>query len=240
MKPYYEGNCAAIYHKDCSDMGELPDESIDLIVTDPPYQLSTIDRFKKPDSGEKWNVKSGVYHRIDKGFMGQEWDVLPPVEVWRECLRVLKPGAFAFIMTTPRQDSLCQILEDLTKAGFQMGFSSIYWAYASGFPKAQNIGKAVDKRLGAEREVKGKTSIRVYKDGYSLTQADNFADKGAGYEMGNITEPATPQAKALGRCTLAMSERYCHPSSQSPGRQLWRISAQASSRSNHSSYEAVI
>ncbi|GAH77604.1 unnamed protein product, partial [marine sediment metagenome] len=134
---------------------ELGDESVDLIATDPPYQLSTIERFGKPDSGEKWSVKSGVYHRVSKGFMGQEWDVLPPVEVWQECLRVLKPGAFAFIMTTTRQDSLCQILSDLTHAGFQMSFTSIYWTYASGFPKAQNMGKAVDKRLGVEREVVG-------------------------------------------------------------------------------------
>ena len=80
------------------------------------------------------------------GFMGKEWDVLPPIEVWQESLRVLKSGAFAFIMTTPRQDSLSQVLVDLTKAGFFMGFSSIYWTYASGFPKATNIGLAIDKQ----------------------------------------------------------------------------------------------
>ena len=170
-------------------MEELGDESVDLIVTDPPYQLSTIERFGKPDSGEKWSVKSGVYHRVSKGFMGQEWDVLPPVEVWQECLRVLKPGAFAFLMTTTRQDSLCQILSDLTHAGFQMGFSSLYWCYAQGFPKAMSISKAVDKRLGTYKEGKPTANARF---GY------NGQDKH--YNHAKITrefDAQSPQAKAL-------------------------------------------
>jgi len=203
MKPYYEDSTIKIFNKDCRDMPELPDESVDLIVTDPPYQLSTIERFGKPDSGERWSVKSGVYHRVSKGFMGQKWDVLPPVEVWQECLRVLKPGAFAFIMTTTRQDSLCQILTDLTHAGFQMSFSSIYWGYASGFPKAQNIGKAVDKRLGVKREVIGQ-KIRgdvekAKQSGSTFAVADaNKNNKDIfGYGVEDLTLPATPQAKAL-------------------------------------------
>ena len=98
---------------------ELEDNSIDCIVTDPPYGYS---------------------------FMGKDWDkAVPHVEIWQECLRVLKAGGFAFIMSSPRQDVLSHMIVNLDKAGFNTGFTSLYWAYASGFPKASNIGKMVDR-----------------------------------------------------------------------------------------------
>lgn len=92
----------------CGDVFEVlkgfPDESVDLVVTDPPYGYS---------------------------FMGKNWDrAVPSVEVWKECLRVLKSGAFAFVMSSPRQDVLSQMIVRLGIAGFDMGFSSIYWTYA--------------------------------------------------------------------------------------------------------------
>ncbi len=100
----------------------LPDEIIDCLVTDPPYGYS---------------------------FMGKDWDkAVPSVEIWKECVRVLKPGSFAFIMSAPRQDVLSQMIVRLSEAGFRTDFTSLYWARASGFPKAANIGKMVDKRKG--------------------------------------------------------------------------------------------
>ena len=112
-----------ILHGDALDkLREIESESIDMICTDPPYGIA---------------------------FMGKQWDkALPDPEIWRECLRVLKPGAFAFVMCTPRQDSLSRMITALEEAGFVVGFTSIYWVYGSGFPKAMNIGKAVDKRGG--------------------------------------------------------------------------------------------
>jgi len=108
---------------------EIPNKSIDCITTDPPYGYS---------------------------FMGKDWDkVVPSIVIWRECYRVLKPGAFMFVMSAPRQDVLSEMIMRLGKAGFDTGFTSIYWTYASGFPKAMNIGKAVDKKLGVEPEVVG-------------------------------------------------------------------------------------
>ena len=108
----------------------VPDNSIDLLVTDPPYGMK---------------------------FMGKAWDkALPKVEIWKECLRVLKPGAFAFVMCIPRQDLLGRMIADLEAAGFDAGFTSIYWAFASGFPKAQNIGKAIDRKAGAVRKTVGR------------------------------------------------------------------------------------
>ena len=111
------------------DLKRIPSESIDVVVTDPPYGYS---------------------------FMGKNWDkALPDIEIFKECLRVLKPGAFAFVMAAPRQDVLSRMMIKLEDAGFKTDFTSIYWTYATGFPKANNIGKAIDKKLGKEREIKG-------------------------------------------------------------------------------------
>jgi DNA modification methylase len=116
-----------IIHGDCLDaLTQLPDNSVDLVVTDPPYGYS---------------------------FMGKDWDkAVPSVEIWKETLRVLKPGAFAFVMSAPRQDVLSQMIVRIGEAGFDTDFTSIYWTYASGFPKAMNIGKMVDKRNGRDPE----------------------------------------------------------------------------------------
>lgn len=79
----------------------MAENSVDCLVTDPPYGYS---------------------------FMGKDWDkAVPSVEIWRECLRVLKPGAFAFVMSAPRQDVLSQMIVRLGMAGFDTGFTSIYW-----------------------------------------------------------------------------------------------------------------
>ncbi len=127
---YYQDKWTTIYHGDNRiDLKKIPDESIDLIVTDPNYGLK---------------------------FMGKKWDVdVPAVETWIECFRVLKPGAFAFIMSSPRQDVLSEMIVRIRQAGFDTNFSSIYWTYAQGMPKAMNMSKAVMKLFGDEGEVIG-------------------------------------------------------------------------------------
>nr|CBX27136.1 hypothetical protein N47_A11650 [uncultured Desulfobacterium sp.] len=113
---------------DCLEvLKQMSDNSVDVMITDPPYGIK---------------------------FMGKNWDkAIPSVEIWKECQRVLKPGAFAFIMCAPRQDLLCRMTDNLEKAGLKTGFTPIYWTYASGFPKAHNIGKAIFKKAGAQQEV---------------------------------------------------------------------------------------
>lgn len=134
---------------DClKSLKRLPDNSIDLIVTDPPYQLDSIKKRWSDPGKTKLDFKKSAHHRVARGFMNQTWDVLPETDVWIECLRVLKPGAFAFIMCTPRQDSLLKVMSRIKEAGFIMGFSPIFWAYATGLPKAHNISRAVDRKAG--------------------------------------------------------------------------------------------
>jgi DNA modification methylase len=116
-------------HGDCVDlMRAMPDCSVDSIVTDPPYELS---------------------------FMGKTWDgagIAYSLDMWREALRVLKPGGhlLAFGGTRTYHRMACAI-ED---AGFEIR-DSIHWVYGSGFPKSLNVGKAIDKAAGVEREVVG-------------------------------------------------------------------------------------
>jgi len=155
---------------DCLElMKKLPDNSIDLIVTDPPYGLK---------------------------FMGKDWDkAVPSVSVWVECLRVLKPGAFAFIMTSPRSDLQAEMIKRLEKAGFETGFTPIYWAYATGFPKSMNISKAIDKKKGLKRSGIIRTD-GVHSDSgsgcYNLNSGNSKLK--SKYETG---EPISKEAKAL-------------------------------------------
>jgi site-specific DNA-methyltransferase (adenine-specific) len=138
-------------------MRNIPTGSIDLMATDPPYGYS---------------------------FMGRDWDkALVGVRAWKECLRVLKPGAFAFIMCAPRQDVLSRQIINLEDAGFITGFSSIYWAYASGFPKAQNISKTIDKRECTERlirELERKPTDKEFKEAWNRSGTTGIIRKGAG------------------------------------------------------------
>ncbi len=167
----------------------LPSNSIDCIVTDPPYGYS---------------------------FMGKDWDkVLPSQEIWKECLRVLKPGAFAFIMSAPRQDVLSRMMIRLEETGFKIDFSSIYWTYASGFPKASNISKLVDKqecKKKLEQKLRRKPTKKEFEEAWENyrkvikerpTSVFKVEDGWHNSPMNNpeniykYTEATSPQAKEL-------------------------------------------
>lgn len=161
-----------IHNESCLDtMKGMEEGVIDLICCDPPYGYS---------------------------FMGKDWDkVVMGVEYWQACLRVLKAGAFCFVMASPRQDVLSRQIIRLQDAGFDVGFTSIYWAYASGFPKAGNIGKMVDKRMGAKRESIGEYQ---FPDGIRR-KTDRTPSKKIQQLHGDkntpITIPSSNEAKAL-------------------------------------------
>ena len=105
---------------------KLPDNSIDSIVTDPPYGLS---------------------------FMNKKWDYdVPSMEFWKEVYRVLKPGGH--ILSFGGTRTYHRMVVNIEDAGFEIR-DQIQWLYGSGFPKSLNIGKAVDKLEGNEREVVG-------------------------------------------------------------------------------------
>src|SRR3972149_1111568 len=173
---YFQDKFSTLYLGDClEELKNIEDNSIDCLITDPPYGYS---------------------------FMGKDWDkAIPSINIWKECLRVLKPGSFAFIMSSPRQDVLSRMIINLQDAGFRIDFTSIYWAYSSGFPKATNISKTIDKRLGYEREFVGiikRGSLEEAKNGkigYLAYPANKNNTKCFGYGIEEITISSSEQAK---------------------------------------------
>ena len=145
----------------------LKDNSIDAIVTDPPYGIS---------------------------FMGKKWDYdVPKVKVWKEVLRVLKPGGYALVACGTRtQHRMAVNLED---AGFEIR-DIIAWIYGSGFPKGLNIGKEIDKIQGNKRKIiltgKSGSSSRAYQSEKQTTAGKYNIDKGnSKYEgWGTALKPA--------------------------------------------------
>jgi DNA modification methylase len=135
----YEGDCLEV-------MRQMPDNSFDAVVTDPPYGLS-----REPDIEEvltKWMAGEDYEHR-GGGFMGKTWDsFVPGPSVWREVYRVLKPGGHALVFAGTRTQDL--MTTALRLAGFEVR-DVIEWLYFNGFPKSMDISKAIDKKLGAER-----------------------------------------------------------------------------------------
>jgi DNA modification methylase len=156
-----------VLHGDCREvMRTMPDNSVDAIVTDPPYEL---------------------------GFMGKSWDstgVAYDIKVWQECLRVLKPGGHLLAFGGSRTyHRLACAIED---AGFQIR-DQIMWVYGSGFPKSLNISKAIDKAVGAEREVIGTRRGVVKGTGGRYNWHTDSED--TGQTIISDTIPTTAEAK---------------------------------------------
>lgn len=106
-----------LHHGDCLDiLRDMPDASVDAVVTDPPYGLS---------------------------FMGKRWDYdVPSVAIWSECLRVLKPGGHLLSFGGSR--TYHRMAVNVEDAGFEIR-DQVMWVYGSGFPKSHNVSKALDR-----------------------------------------------------------------------------------------------
>jgi len=120
---------------DCLEtLKTLPDNSVDSVVCDPPYGLS-----RKPDMAEvlrHW-MAGDDYQHSGGGFMGKTWDsFVPGPSVWRECLRILKPGGHLLAFFGTRTQDMGTLAIRL--AGFEIR-DSIAWVYGSGFPKSHNL-----------------------------------------------------------------------------------------------------
>ena len=185
---------------DCIEvLQSLEANSIDSVVCDPPYHLTSIvERFSNTSehdnnsTGRRAKNREDGYARLSKGFMGKNWDggdVAFQKETWEHVIRVLKPGGYmlAFSGTRTYHRMVCAI-ED---AGFEIR-DQLAWVYGTGFPKSLNVSKAMDKRSGATRKV---TKTVVFHDirGGNLMEAAMGKNKpNAAYDY---TEPATDDAK---------------------------------------------
>lgn len=181
----------------------MPESSVDSIVTDPPYGLS---------------------------FMGKKWDYdVPSVEIWAECLRVLKPGGHLLAFAGTRtQHRMAVRIED---AGFDIR-DMIAWVYGSGFPKSLDVSKAIDK-AAARTPAVGTNSYGDYsgQSGDVTAPATDAARQwqGWGTALKPALEPITVARKPLigtvaanvlehgtgalnvDGCRVATSDRYSYP-----------------------------
>ena len=207
LTPFLDDIDVILYAGDCIEvMRQMPEASVDAIVTDPPYGLefmgkdwdapwkndgdvlddpASVGGFQDGAGGNPYS-RSRIRYGRSSGF--QEW-----TESWaREALRILKPGghllAFAGTRTYHRMAS------GVEDAGFEIR-DCIAWMYGSGFPKSLDVSKAIDKAAGAEREITGtKPAWKApgARDSINGWQRPWHDDPNA--EALNITAPSTPEA----------------------------------------------
>lgn len=133
-----------LWEGDCLDaMRALPDNSIDAVITDPPYGLTDLPPSKVSAAllawlgGDREHVPSG------RGMMGREWDrFVPPPAVWDECLRVLKPGGHLAAFAGSRTVDLMGL--SIRLAGFTLK-DTLGYLYGNGMPKGQSMSTAMRK-----------------------------------------------------------------------------------------------
>lgn len=163
-----------LHHGDCLDvLRTMPDASVDAIVTDPPYGLR---------------------------FMGKKWDYdVPTVELWVECLRVLKPGGHLLAFAGTRtQHRMAVRIED---AGFEIR-DMIAWVYGSGFPKSLDVSKAIDKMDAVEEQRARRFRFTAWVRSTGVTSRQ--IDEATGTNMGNHYTTAASQPAVMTREHLEM------------------------------------
>ncbi len=163
-----------LHRGDCLEvLKQFKQDTIDALITDPPAGIS---------------------------FMGKEWDsgnnFIPAMtEIFKECLRVMKPGAHGLVWALPRTSHWTATA--LESAGFEIR-DIITHLFGSGFPKSLDISKAIDKAAGADRELigYGKLNPRDKKTYEPKTNGDVCGfNRNNGLKALEITAPATSEAK---------------------------------------------
>lgn len=184
MKIYSENSNYKLYQGNMLNMLEvIKPSSIDSIITDPPYGLTSITkRFGKEGSAPASTKNNdGSFARLSKGFMGKEWDgsgIEYNIDTWQKCYEVLKPGGYLLAFGGSR--TFHRIACAIEDAGFEIR-DTIMWLYGSGFPKSMNIGLAIDKKNGVDNRtgniVKGVGSNNTNSMKNGLTESQEFASE---------------------------------------------------------------
>ena len=214
IEPFFDNEGMTLYEGDSMQLLRgLPENSIDCCVTDPPYALVSIQkRFSGPGAAECQYGTDGAYRRAARGFLGKDWDCGETVnnpEFWAEVLRVLKPGGhlLSFGGTRTQHRQVCAI-ED---AGFEIR-DMLCWHYGSGFPKSHNIGKAIDRNAGIEREVIGEYEHPQRKNRSYTAPASFRPIEERKQNRHDVTKPATDDAKqwdGFGTALKPSTETIC-------------------------------
>lgn len=186
---YHEADRYSLYNGNSLDvLKQFDDNSVDSIVTDPPYGLA---------------------------FINAKWDHdVPSVDMWQECLRVLKPGGHLLAFSGAR--TYHRLVVNIEDAGFDIR-DMIAWIYSSGMPKSHNIGKAIDKLQGNERKSIGLSlnrrkshgkdggiSFQSPKNSNMYEETVGFSDfEGWGTSLKPAIEPIVLARKPISEKTIA-------------------------------------
>jgi len=155
-----------ISRADClTRLRRVESESIHAIVTDPPYEIGV-------DGGRGWDSTGIAYS----------------VELWRECLRVLKPGGHMVVFGASRTTH--RVICAIEDAGFDIR-DVLAWHYAQGMPKGLDVSKDLDRLAGAKRKVVARKHVARGRAGFNAHES--YRDQTVVVE---VTEPATAEAKA--------------------------------------------
>ena len=197
-----------VFAGSCLDrLRELPDESVDAVVTDPPYGLSNTDPAHVSQALVRWVSGERDFIPDGKGFMGKAWDAfVPPPAVWDECLRVLKPGGHVLAFAGSRTFDLMAL--SIRLAGFEIR-DSVAWLYGSGFPKSLDVSKAIDKAAGVEREV------------LTETVSDLFGEREEEISETRINEPSGIVMVGQGERTLVERKQTAPATTEAQKWQGW-------------------
>lgn len=203
-----------LYAGDCLDvLAGLPAESVDSVVTDPPYHFASIVKRFGDDgaASAKSSGATGVYRRASAGFMGKKWDggdIAFRPETWAAVARVLKPGGHLLAFGAPKNaHRLFCAIED---AGFEIR-DCVMWVFGTGFPKSLDVSKAIDKAAGVERRVVGTERVRDIRNGHGRDRGDGIHASnrdGPVYMERELTEPGSDEAAAWQGWGTALKPAY--------------------------------
>lgn len=199
ISPVYDRHGVTVLSGDCLDvLATLPDQSVDAVVTDPPYGLGDHRPAQVVDAVTAWAAGDRARVPDGRGFMGRAWDAfVPPPAVFDACFRVLRPGGHLLVFAGTRTVGLMDLSARL--AGFEVrdtiGLAA--WTYGSGYPKGIDVAKAIDRKRHDRDEILEVTAwIRAARDRAGLTNRqvdDAFGFAGmANHWTTDKTQPAVP------------------------------------------------
>jgi site-specific DNA-methyltransferase (adenine-specific) len=161
-----------LYSESCYGLVQLDDQSIDALVTDPPYGI---------------------------GYQAHDWDkALPNAQIWHDCLRVLKPGAFGLVFSSVRL--MHRTMVALEDNGFLIK-DVLFWTFLNGMPKSRNVGLDIDRVLGVESEPNGHYR---YVQGYKKGGAENYVVP----DKKSRCQPASDEGKQYHGAGLGLKPAY--------------------------------
>ncbi|ALY08887.1 DNA methylase [Arthrobacter phage Galaxy] len=227
---HYSNESVTLYAGDCLEvLRDLPDNSVDSVVTDPPYGLGNTTPALVAETVTAWLGGDREFIPEGRGFMGRPWDAfVPPVAVWDECLRVLKPGGHCLAFSGSRTLDLMTL--GLRFAGFDIR-DSIMWLYGSGFPKNRDVSAAMGSYLAGDRPESGAAPevyevtrfLKAARDAAGWTNRridEHFGTNGmAGHWTTQGSQPSVPSLRQWGElrdllgfddsAVLPLVERLC-------------------------------